>query len=44
VTEKGLPLKVANMDFNLYVMIELLRTVNYIKFWTENYFLDIVDI
>jgi hypothetical protein len=32
VTEEGLPLKVANMEFNLYVMIELLRTVDYRKF------------
>jgi hypothetical protein len=39
VTEEGLPLKVENMDFDYVVMIELLRTMVYRKFWTTSYFL-----
>jgi hypothetical protein len=45
VIKERLPLILASMDFNLCVfMIELLKTVVCIKFWTTSYFLDNVDI
>jgi hypothetical protein len=42
VTEEGLPLKVENMDFNLCVMIEWLKTMVCRNFWTGRYFLGIM--
>jgi hypothetical protein len=42
VTEEELLLKVANMDFNLCVMVDLLKTVVCRKFWTRSYFLGIM--
>jgi hypothetical protein len=44
VVEERLPLKVANMDFNFCVMIELLKTEVCGKFWKASYFLDNVVI
>jgi hypothetical protein len=38
VTKEELPLKVENMDFDYVFIIDLLRTVDYKTFWTENYF------
>jgi hypothetical protein len=39
MTKEELSLKVVNMDFDYVFIINLLRTVEYKKFWTPNYFL-----
>jgi hypothetical protein len=36
--EEEFPLKVANMDFDLCVMVDLLKTMDCIKFWKTYYF------